>query len=244
VVLPQLQAASSPAPVAGAARAAGEQGGHAASAWLPSSLSPPLPPWDPDSCLMLIRVLSGNPQAPMSWQGGGFSAREPVAIPMCESLRRSVPEPVALADLGGPQRGLVLLTPPALFLNRPAHGPLSHSLSAIAVVLVRAPYRPCLGKNRAHSSFPGRGSHRAPSQAAPAVRLPVPGEDGRWGKGSLGSSPNPSAAGRLFPASPQTLPRVRLGKQPAGFVRAVRTPISLLCSENAINRLWQEAPCS
>ncbi|XP_040456628.1 uncharacterized protein LOC121091247 isoform X1 [Falco naumanni] len=39
------------------------------------------------------------------------------------------------------------------------------------------------GKKQTRGSFPGQGSHRAPSQAAPSVRLPVPGEERRWGRG-------------------------------------------------------------
>lgn len=135
--------------------------------------------------------------------------------------------------------------PPAVLLNSRAHGPLPHSLSAItALSLVRASAVQAVpGKSQARGSFPAWELHHTPSQATP-VGLPVPGEERSWGKGSLGSSLKPLLLGGFFLPLLNLFLRA-LGKQciGRGFVRAVGTLISRLCSSgNAINCLWQEAP--
>lgn len=198
VILPKLRAAASLAPAAGLPRLSVSREGILllCSTRLPVS---PLLPWDPYSCFTLIRILFSNPGAPMSWRGGGFSTGEALVVPTSVSPCESVPEPTAPAVLEDFGEGRCLPSP------RLAFEPLPHSLSAItAVSLVRASAVQAVpGKSQARGSFPGWGSCHAPSQAPPSVRLPVPGEERRWGKGSLGSSLNPSPAGRFFSASPK-----------------------------------------
>lgn len=182
----------------------------------------------------------------MSWRSGALSTGEALVVPTSVAPCESVPEPRAPAILEDFGEGWCLPSPPAVLLNSAAGSPLPHSLSAItAVSLVRASAVQAVpGKSQARGSFPAWELHHAPSQATP-VRLPVPGEERRWGKGSLGSPLNPSASGRLFPAPLPNPSLCALGKQCIGrrFVRAVGTLISLLCSSgNAINCLWQEAP--
>lgn len=133
-------------------------------------------------------------------------------------------------------------TPPGLLLSHPAHGPLSHSLPAIAAVsLVRAPYGLCLGKD----VFPARGIAPCAFPSCSFCKAACPRGGREVGKGVAGLITEPFRCQEFFPASPQTLPLVCLGKPCVGrrFVRAVRTLISLLCSSgNTINCLWQEAP--
>lgn len=134
----------------------------------------------------------------MSCQGGG-SLLGSITVSECPRGHRT----------RRPQKTLVRAdptTPPALLLSRPAHGPLSHSLPAIAAVsLVRAPYGLCLGRDM----FPARGIAPCAFPSCSFCKAACPRGGREVGKGVAGLITEPFRCQEVFPClSPNPSPGV------------------------------------